>query len=126
MSATGSATTTAKTSISPTGYSFSGCVGGVTVLEGGEVEIHHIANTSNGTVTAKKSRFKFRWFGVECSYGYGEGKDLGVLIGGPSPKFVMNVVVGKEEGSFLCASNVVYEAEYGLTTPSSPVYVEPS
>ena len=83
----------------------------------GELEIHWIAGTDNGTLTSKTTDVTFEIGGVSCVYGSGEGLDLGTLVGGSEPSLSVNVTVNKVAGSFLCPSHTIWEAEYVFTEP---------
>jgi hypothetical protein len=120
---TGDATHTAKGLV--TSLTFGGCEGTtVDVLAAGTLEVHHIANTDNGTVTSKNAEVTVN-IGVSCTYGSGAGTDIGTLTGGPMATMDISAVVNKVAGSFLCPSTAIWEAKYTVTEPE-PLYVEPS
>jgi hypothetical protein len=48
----------------------------------GEIEIHHIAGTDNGTLILSGFETTAVVFGVDCRYGYGSKSDAGVITGG--------------------------------------------
>ena len=123
----GSSTTTAKAQINS--LVFTGChTGGVpTVIKPGTLEIHHIAGTHNGTVTAKNAEITVNIFGVSCTYGAtGEAAiDLGIL---ETSTLTINTVVNKIAGGFLCPSTAGWDTSGhlvgGANTPSV-IYVGP-
>jgi hypothetical protein len=84
----------------------------------GELEIHWISGTDNGTVTSKNTDVTVSIAGVSCTYGSGAaGLDLGTLVGGTEPSLAINVTVNKLAGSFLCPEHTIWEANYKVTTP---------
>jgi len=119
----GDATHTAKGLV--TSLTFGACEGTtVDVLSLGTLEVHHIANTDNGTITSKEAKVTVV-LGVTCTYGSGAGLDIGELTGGPMATIDINAVVPLIEGSFVCPKTAVWEARYTVTEPE-PLYVEPS
>ncbi|MDQ3724680.1 MAG: hypothetical protein M3335_02115 [Actinomycetota bacterium] len=101
-----------------------GCNQTVHTVKLGELEIHHIAGTDNGTVTAKNTEVTVEIFGVSCTYGSGAALHLGTLTGGKSPVLHINAVVNKTAGGFLCPEDARWTATYNVTQPT-PIYVEP-
>src|SRR5215212_10639560 len=77
----GSSTATAK--LTATELTWTGCTitPAVTTLLG-NLEIHNIAGTSNGTVTANGFKVTNPIFGNDCIYETGSGLDLGTLTEG--------------------------------------------
>lgn len=104
-----------------TGLTWSGCSTTVDTIttEGsiGELEIHWIEGTHNGTVTSKGTDVTVNIFGVTCTYGSGAGLDLGTLTGGTEPILSINTTVNKVAGGFLCPGHAIWEAEYVVTEP---------
>jgi len=79
-------------------------------LKGNEAEV-----TSDGTkVTVVLG-------GVSCTYSTGEGTKLGTFVGGEKPTMKIETKVKKAEGSFLCPSEPVWDAEVEITEPT-PLY----
>jgi hypothetical protein len=123
----GGATATVTGTVATTDVSLSGCVHTVDVLEKCEGEIHSISGTSSGTVTVKGCAVTTVLLGVSCTYGPGEGTDVGVVEeGGSGEAAKVNEVAAKQAGSFLCPSTVVYEAEIARTAPEGTLGVAPS
>ena len=123
---TGSSTTTATGSVSIANLAWTECAQTTDTLEGGELEVHQISGTDNGTVTAKGFRVTVVIGGLSCVYGAGTGIDLGKLTGGEDAILDIEAVVLKQSGSaFLCPSNSVWEGEYTITNHKA-VYVETS
>jgi hypothetical protein len=120
---TGSSSETVKINVNV--YAISGCTNTMETLELGELEIHWISGTDNGTVTARGFKWTTRVNGIGCVYGYGEGVDFGILTGGSMATIDYHAVVPKREGSFLCASDVVLDGKYTVTSPE-PLYVSES
>lgn len=122
---TGSSTTTPVWSVAKAGLTWSNCTNTSHTLAGGELEVHHITGTDNGTVTAKGFEITQVFSGVSCIYGFGNGTDLGVLTGGAPAVLHISAVVNKVGGSFLCPSDSVWESTYTITNHKT-VHVEPS
>jgi hypothetical protein len=116
-------TVTGKT----TGLTLSGCASTTDILKGCEGEIHSISGTSSGTVTVKGCETTSILNGVSCTYGAGEGVDVGIVEeGGSGAAAKVNEVTSKVAGSFLCPSSAVLEAEVVRTAPEGTLGVAPS
>jgi hypothetical protein len=122
----GSATETVKGTIAATGLTFSNCKNTVDVEEGGELEIHHITGTTNGTLTGKgfKVRMDTTLFGgtVTCRYSAGTSTDLGTLTGSTTGNATIDIsgaVVRVQASSFLCPSTANWIATYMVTSPTN-------
>jgi hypothetical protein len=122
---TGSSTTTPVGIVEKSELTWSGCTNTTTTLAGGEVEVHSISGTDNGTVTAKGFEVTMIFFGVSCIYGAGAGLDLGELTGGQPAILQLNAVVSKQSGSFACPATTVWEGTLTVTNHAK-VYVESS
>ena len=91
-----------------------------TVLKG-KLELHKIAGTSNGTVTADGET---RWttntfFFGSCIYTVASEKSMGDLTEGNPALFHINTVAQKTTGSeFTCPATAVWTATYTLTSPA--------
>lgn len=98
-------------------------------LQVGTVEVHHIAGTNNGTVTASgfETTINTVLFG-SCTYTYGNGTDVGVVTGGNPATLDANEVLHRGAGSsFACPETVIARAEGLATEPANtPIYVEES
>lgn len=107
--------------------SFGGCTKQWYLLSLGGIEIHQIAGTDNGTVTAKDLRLTAEIMPVfqytSCTYTAGEGIDLGTLRGGEPAELEVNATLSKQEGSFVCPSDVVWKSRYAITQPLA-IYIE--
>lgn len=106
-----------------------GCNHTVDQITNGELEIHHIAGTDNGTVTAVGLTWTVETtitpeFIRSCVYGTGAGTDIGTLTGGTWATLDIHGVINKVEGTFLCPSTIVVDAKYQIITPEN-LYVEP-
>lgn len=99
-----------------------GCDKVVETLRPGRLEFHYIASTDNATVTAKNTEVTFKIEGISCTYGAGEGVDLGTLTGGNPATLDVNALLTKTAGSFLCANDMRWTATYEVTSPT-PLYV---
>jgi hypothetical protein len=107
---------------------FGGCTKQPYLLARGVIEIHHIAGTDNGTVTAKGLDLTLEVLTmlgqyVSCTYTSGESIDFGTLKGAETPELEVNATFSKKEGSFLCPGDVVWRGRYGIELGS--IYVEP-
>jgi hypothetical protein len=91
----------------------------------GELEIHHIAGTDNGTLTAKNTQVTVVVFGESCIYGAGAGLDLGTLKGGSPATISINTIVKKVGGGGLCPAETRWTASYTVNEPN-PLYVSAS
>jgi hypothetical protein len=122
----GSSTTTVKGKVKVEGetkdLTFGGCEQTTDVLAGGELEIHWISGTHNGTLTAKEFQVTMTLVGVTCTFSAGTGTDLGTVTGGSMATMDVNAVVNKSAGSFLCPSTAVWEAAYTVTNPE-PLWI---
>jgi hypothetical protein len=116
---TGSATTTV-TGVAT--IASGGCTATTHVLGGGDLEIHHITGTSNGTVTGNTFEVTKSMFGASCVYGLSKTDamvHLGTLIGSyTTPLMEVNTILPLRAGSFLCPSETRWTATYEVTTPS--------
>lgn len=116
---TGSATSTVTSSISAVNSTWSGCTNTTHTLEGGDLEIHHLAGTSNATVTGAKFKWTTRIFGVSCVYGLSNGPmvHFGTLIGSDTTAVLhIDTTIIKREGSFICPNLASWKAIYHPTT----------
>jgi len=124
----GSASETVRAAV--TKLTFGGCTATVKVVTLGELEIHHIEGSgTDGTLTAKNSKVTVSIFGVSCTYGAGNGIDLGTLTHSTSDTSKatvdINAVVAKVEGGFLCPATARWTAHYIITEPV-PLYIKDS
>ncbi|MGN6815860.1 MAG: hypothetical protein ACTHK3_07230 [Solirubrobacterales bacterium] len=116
----GSETETVRVKL--TTLSFGECTGTVDTVVAGELEIHDISSEKGkGTVTAKALEFTLLVAGSSCSYGAGEGVDLGTLVGGESATLTVNAVLSKKSGAFLCPSDVRWQGNFQIPQPQ-PVW----
>jgi hypothetical protein len=116
----GSSTETVKGTIATTGLTWSGCTVATSTTEGGELEIHHIAGTTNGTVTAKGFKVSINTvlFG-NCVYTAGTTPiHLGTLTGVTSLNATLhiNAIVNKSSG--ICNSTAKWVGTYSVTSPA--------
>jgi hypothetical protein len=109
-------------------WSWNICTQETVTIEVGELEVHNIVNTDNGTVTARFEKWTTKLFGVSCIYGTGgeNATDVGTLTGGFEATLDINTILNKMAGSsFLCPSTVRLTAKYKVTEPK-PLFVEAS
>jgi hypothetical protein len=93
----------------------------------GELEIHYIAGTRNGTITAKKTTWDTNTtiFGAVCQYTFGEALDLGALNGSTSGDATISPkVVIPAENTFFCP-DAYWDATFNFTSPT-PLHVTAS
>lgn len=116
----GGAAATVILATGTTSWTWTGCeAGGVSVTQFGEIEIHHIAGTDNGTVTAKGFGFKFAGLGGECVYSPAAVGELGLLTGGTTPILHINSVFRESKESLACFPTIVWKATYKFTQPAT-------
>jgi hypothetical protein len=120
---TGSSTTTPVGTVVTAALIWEGCNQKTETLEGGELEVHRIAGTHNGTVTAIGFKVTMVIAGVSCTFGAGAGIHLGVITGGTPAILHLNAVVNKVAGSFLCPADSVWEATYQITNHTAAFVV---
>jgi hypothetical protein len=106
-----------------------GCTSPTTTLVPGELEVHGIAGTDNGTVTGKGTIVTISVFGVSCRYGTGAGTDLGILTGNTSSSghatMDINAILFEQPPDvFLCPNSGKWIGTYTVTTPTG-LYVTP-
>lgn len=105
----------------------------VTLLESGELEVHHISGTDDGTLTGKSTKLTVNCTPAvtQCIFGTnGEGTDLGALTGGNPAALDGGATVSwlsgtNDEGSFICGSTAKWEGAYEITSPK-PLHVAAS
>jgi hypothetical protein len=120
---TGSSTTTPVGLVATAGLKWTVCAQTTHTLEGGELEVHHIAGTHTGTMTMKGFRFTTPTPVGSCIYGAGAGIHLGTLTGGHNATLDINAVFERQSGSaFFCPSDSVWEGQYRITNHTN-VYV---
>jgi hypothetical protein len=117
----GGATETVRGTVATSGLTWgepADCTRTTHTIEGGELEIHHIAGTTNGTLTA-------RGFGVtiasvfgSCTFGFGGAwTDLGTVVGGSPATIEINTLMKKLAGP--CPfSEVRWTTKYKFDSPN--------
>jgi hypothetical protein len=119
LSSQGGAAATVIVATAASSWTWTGCeAGGVSATAFGELEIHHIAGTDNGTVTAKGFGFKFTSLGSECVYVPASVGELGLVTGGASPKIHINSVFVESKENLSCIPDLVWKATYKITKPA--------
>jgi hypothetical protein len=129
---TGSAVTTVEAT-TPT-LAWSECTSPTKTVTLAILEIHHIATTDNGTLTAKSLQVTFNSVLLgSCTYGLGATfVDIGTFTGGSVPAFTppiidINTVLNKEAGASSCPTTARWTAVFEVSSPSGfGMYVEPS
>jgi hypothetical protein len=126
---TGGSSETVHGTVSKEHLTFSGCTEPTSVHAGGELEVHWISGTNNGTLTAKNFSVTVKILGaLDCYYTVGESTDLGTVTGGSMATVDVNTVVEldkRTESHFLCAKTAIWEAKYTVTAPE-PLYISSS
>ena len=122
MANAGGATETVRINIEASRLTFSNCSNTTDVLEGGELEVHWISGTDNGTVTAKHFKVTMLLAGITCTYTAGTETDIGTLTTGRPATIDINAVVTRSAGGFACPSTTIWEAKYTVTSPT-PLYI---
>jgi len=119
ISSAGSSTTTTTGAVSE--LTWGSCTFPTNTILKGKLEVHKIAGTSNGTVTADGTfevTINTIFFG-SCIYGVTSGVDLGEITEGKPAIFHANAVAEKFSGSALaCPATSRWTATYTVTAPS--------
>lgn len=119
-STAGSATETVKESIEE--LTWGSCTHTTDTITKGELEIHWISGTDNGTVTGRNISFTVNTSFGTCTYGTGESLDLGTLTGGEVGAIDISAILVKTAGGFLCPSDAKWVANYSIASPR-PLYI---
>jgi hypothetical protein len=119
---TGSTSETVKGNI--TSLLWEGCGSPTKTIKMGSLEIHKIAGTSNGTLTASTITevTSSSFFFGSCVYGVTSGVSVGDLTEGKGSTAILhvNTIKHKFSGSnFACPETTRWTATYQLTSPSS-------
>jgi hypothetical protein len=114
----GGAAETVKGTVATSALTWSGCTNTVTTLEGGELEVHHVTGTTNGTLTAKGFKVTVQTPFGSCVFTAATGTHMGTLTGSTTGNATMdvNAVVTRESG--LCPSSAKWVANYAVTSPT--------
>jgi hypothetical protein len=115
----GTATATAKGTVTAANLKWGGCTNATKTLTGGTLEIHHIAGgaTANGTITASGFEVTVVVLGVTCTFTSGTGLDLGTLTEGKPATADINAVVTSK--SIFCPTSARWTANYIVTKPAN-------
>lgn len=100
---------------------FGACTFPTKTIKLANTEIHKIAGTSNGTVTADgvtEITINNPFFG-SCIYGVPNGASLGEITEGKPPIFHVNAVTVKLSGGAGCPATDKWTATYTLTSPAN-------
>lgn len=99
-----------------------GCNCEVVVVLKGELEIHAIGDTGNGTLTSNGLTYTVKCntiFGaVHCAYVTSHA-DIGTLTGGSTATIDITTTVERETTSALCDEEAVWHIKYNVTTPDA-------
>jgi hypothetical protein len=122
----GSSTTTVTGSVET--LDWGGCNLPTTTIKVGNLEVHQITGTSNGTVTADglfEVTINTVFFG-SCLYSATTGTDLGTITEGKPAVFHAEAIV-KKTGACVGPETALWTGTYTLTEPSNTTLsVEPS
>jgi hypothetical protein len=102
------------------------CTNPMVTIKGGEIEVHHITGTDNGTVTMKgfETTMFISSLGLSCIYTYGAGIDVGIITGGTKPSMDLNAALPRSaSSSAFCPATIVGSVEGTLTEPTGAAYV---
>jgi len=120
ITSAGSSTTTVTSTVEE--LTWGGCTFPTATVTKGKLEVHRIAGTHNGTVTADGTfewTFNTVFFGT-CIYGFTAGNSIGDLTEGKPAVFHYNAVVEKFSGSaFACPSTGKLTGTFEVTSPSN-------
>jgi len=94
-----------------TELTWSECSGTVNTLVTGTTTGNTVSHSS-GTLTAKKTEVTTGILGTTCTYGAGEGTDIGTTN---NTELVISAIVKKTAGSFLCPSEARWTTAYKIT-----------
>lgn len=121
---TGSATETVKGPITTLswGTAATPCSKTTDTISKGELEIHWIKGTHNGTLVGKGSEVTINTIFGTCVYGSSTGITFGTVESGSPAKIAINAVVPKISGNFACPETSRWTANYTVTSPT-PLYV---
>lgn len=100
-------------------FNINNCTLNWTLVSPGELEIHSIEGTNNGTLTVRGLVWQV---GPFCRVGFSNWTDIGTITGGNPANVVINVTVPWVGG---CFETYHWTASYAVTQPT-PLYVESS
>jgi len=115
----GSATETVAGSVEE--LTWGSCTFPTNTITKGSLEVHKIAGTSDGTVTAGGTfevTVNTIFFG-SCIFKVEKGVDLGKLLEGKPATFEANAVATKVVGGGVCPESALWSAKYTLTSPTN-------
>ncbi|HET8815695.1 MAG TPA: hypothetical protein VFM51_12175 [Solirubrobacterales bacterium] len=122
----GGASATVEGNVEPENLTWTNCsTGSVTTTVGGNLVIHHIAGTTNGTLTAEDFEVTVDTFFGPCTYVAGEGTHLGTLTGNSSTSghatMDINAIVtrkAEDPDDGTCPSSARWVGTYTVTSPT--------
>jgi hypothetical protein len=127
ITSAGSATETVKAKVLDN--SWTSCTVPTLTLKTGELEIHSITGSTNGTLTLKNAEFTTKdiIFG-DCVYGTAaSGTDLGTLTSSGIGDSVIDVSATLSPVGLNCCPQVTWQEEFTITKPKeTALFVEPS
>jgi hypothetical protein len=89
----------------------------INVLKRGELEIHLIPGTENGTLTSSGTEITRIKLGVHRIYST-SNTHLGTITGGKAATIDIKATLNHAPTSFLCAEHATWEGSYLVTTPA--------
>jgi len=114
-------TTTPQGTVSASGVDWGGCTRTTDTVTAGELEIHHISNTHNGTVTATGFAVTIPFSSSTCAYGFTATRDIGTLVtsaDGLDAELVINTnvdLISSHSSASGCPSSGKWTATYTQT-----------
>ncbi len=122
VSNAGSSSTTASGPIEELNWGV--CSRTTNTLKLGSLEVHHIAGTDNGTLTATGGiEVTINTIFGTCTFGTGAALDIGKVTGGnPATINTEKTVVPKIAGNAACPAHGVWNAAFLVTSPT-PLYI---
>lgn len=125
---TGGINETVKGTVTPGNLTWGGCTATTDTLGGGELEIHWIAKSRDGTVTGTTFEVTVEIASISCVYGLSKTDSmvhLGTLTGSDTtPILEINTPVVKRSGGFLCPETTTWKATYHVTSPTGLTVTE--
>ena len=104
-------------------WTWTNCTHTTVTIAAGELEVHNIVNTDNGTITGRNTKWTTVINGITCTYGFGNGVDIGDLTGGFPATIDIDTVLSRQGGGFLCPETMTLTASFLVTEPK-PLFVE--
>ena len=98
---------------------FTACTGTVTTIKSGTVKGTTVG-TEEGTLTSVGAEVTTGILGTTCTYGTGEGIDLGTT---KNTSLTVNTIVKRTAGGFLCPAEARWTASFSITNHNTVVWI---